>query len=465
MINQPKVLLTHAYYLGSDEKESKIMKPYPPLGILYLAAYLEQKAIATDVIDSTFIDFEKHLDLIKKYSPDFIGIYTNLMTKINVVRLISALKYEPNLSHTKIILGGPEVKFNSNNFHANGAEYIVKGEGEETFHELISTLWAGKNISDIKGLSYIKNGAVIENEDRNKLLDMDSLPFPAREKINLQLYFKAWKEKHGASTISVSTMRGCPYTCKWCSRAVYGKSYRRKNAKLVVDELQKIQTQFNFDTIWFVDDVFTVSHKWLSEFTTEIISRNVKIKYECITRADRMNTDVIQLLKQSGCYRVWIGAESGSQKIIDLMDRRVDVNQVRDMIIETRKNGIEAGTFIMLGYPQEKEEDIIETLNHLKISNPDYFTITTAYPIKGTELYLENENKFMNSPDWASTSDRDIKLKTEYSKKYYQYAISWINTEMQLLKLKNKQLNLTTLQLVKLYAKSKLSRNLMRIYK
>ncbi len=465
MINSPKVLLTHAYYLASDEKESKIMKPYPPLGILYLAAYLEKKEIATDVIDSTFIDFEKHIELIKNNAPDFIGIYTNLMTKINVLKLINAIKNEPKLVHTKIILGGPEVKFNSTNFHNNGAEFIVKGEGEETFHELISNIWANKTIKTIQGLSFIENGNITENEDRKKLLDMDSLPTPAREKINLQLYFNAWKEKHGASTISVSTMRGCPYTCKWCSRAVYGQSYRRKNAKLVVDELQKIQNQYNFDTIWFVDDVFTVSHKWLLEFTNEITNRKVKIKYECITRADRMNEDVIKLLKQSGCYRVWIGAESGSQKVIDLMDRRVDVNQVREMIIETRKNGIEAGTFIMLGYPGEKEYDIIETLNHLKISNPDYFTITTAYPIKGTELYLENESEFINSPDWASSSDRDIKLKTEYSKKYYQYAVRWINNEMKLLKFKSNQINLSASQHLKLYIKSKLSRSLMRIYK
>jgi radical SAM superfamily enzyme YgiQ (UPF0313 family) len=235
MINSPKVLLTHAYYLASDEKESKIMKPYPPLGILYLAAYLEKKEIATDVIDSTFIDFEKHIELIKNNAPDFIGIYTNLMTKINVLKLINAIKNEPKLVHTKIILGGPEVKFNSTNFHNNGAEFIVKGEGEETFHELISNIWANKTIKTIQGLSFIENGNITENEDRKKLLDMDSLPSPAREKINLQLYFNAWKEKHGASTISVSTMRGCPYTCKWCSRAVYGQSYRRKNAKLVVD--------------------------------------------------------------------------------------------------------------------------------------------------------------------------------------------------------------------------------------
>jgi anaerobic magnesium-protoporphyrin IX monomethyl ester cyclase len=465
MINSPKVLLTHAYYLSEDEKELKIMKPYPPLGILYLAAFLEQKNIKTDVVDSTFIDFKKQLELIIDYSPDYIGIYTNLMTKVNVIKLIAALKNEPKLSKTKIILGGPEVKFNSKNFHANGAEFIVKGEGEETFFELIVNLSLDKDLGNIDGLSYLKNGRIIENQDRKKLIEIDCLPFPAREKINLNLYFNAWKQKHGASTISVSTMRGCPYTCKWCSRAVYGKSYRRKNVKFVVDEIQEIQQKYNFDTIWFVDDVFTVSHKWLLEFKNEVVSRRVKIKYECITRADRMSMEVIQLLKESGCYRVWIGAESGSQKVIDLMDRRVDVNQVREMIIETRKNGIEAGTFTMLGYPGETEEDIIETLNHLKISNPDYFTITTAYPIKGTELYIENENEFMNSPDWATSSDRDIKLNTAYSKKYYQYAVSWINNEMKLLKLKNQQMQLSRMEFFKLLIKSKLSRNLMRMYK
>ena len=174
------------------------------------------------------------------------------------------------------------------------------------------------------------------------------------------------KKHHGNSALTISTQRGCPYTCKWCSTAVYGQSYRRRSPQNVVDEISEIVQTYNPDSLWFVDDVFTVSHKWLESFANELESRKMNVRFECITRADRMNENVVQLLKRAGCFRVWIGAESGSQKVIDLMDRRVDVNQVRKMIQLSKKCGIKAGTFIMLGYPGETEEDIFETLKPFK---------------------------------------------------------------------------------------------------
>jgi radical SAM superfamily enzyme YgiQ (UPF0313 family) len=160
--------------------------------------------------------------------------------------------------------------------------------------------------------------------------------------------------------------------------------------------------------------------------------------YECITRADRMNEEVIKELKSSGCFRVWIGAESGSQKVIDLMDRRVDVNQVRDMIKLAQSNGIQAGTFIMVGYPGETEEDIFETVHHLKTSNPDIFTITVAYPIKGTPLYQEVEDRFIEDLPWETSTDRDIDFKRTYSRKYYNYAVSMIVNEVNAFKAQQK---------------------------
>ena len=187
------------------------------------------------------------------------------------------------------------------------------------------------------------------------------------------------------------------------------------------------------DMIWFVDDVFTINHKWLHEFATEIEQRKVEVSYEIITRSDRVNEEVLQLLKKSGCFRVWIGAESGSQKIIDAMDRRVKVEQVRETIKMVKAYGMEAGTFIMLGYPGEEENDIKETLHHLKYSNPDHYTITVAYPIKGTPLYSEVENIFTEDLPWESSTDRDIDFKRRYKRSYYTQAIKWINSEMQYL--------------------------------
>jgi radical SAM superfamily enzyme YgiQ (UPF0313 family) len=211
---------------------------------------------------------------------------------------------------------------------------------------------------------------------------------------------------------------------------VYGGTYRRRSAKLVVDEIIALQSQYTFDNIWFVDDVFTISHKWLKEFSDEIEARNVIVRYEIITRADRMNDEVIALLVKSGCFRVWIGAESGSQDVIDAMDRRVDVKQVREMIKLAKRKGLEAGTFIMLGYPGETQRDIKETIRHLNESAPDHFTITLAYPIKGTPLYAETENKFIDPQRWEISTDRDIDFKRTYSRRYYDFALRWVHNEV-----------------------------------
>lgn len=437
-----KILLTHGYFLEEDEKEKLIMKPYAPLGILYISAYLRKNNYPNGIFDSTFSSFEKQCARILEIKPDIIGVYTNLMTKLNVLRLIRFVRGQEVLKHTRIVLGGPEVRNHASEFLGHGADALVIGEGEETMLQLVQ-LYEGKSglqPGDIKSAAW-KNaqGEIVINAERPLLRTIDELPFPARDAIDLQMYFDAWKKAHGESTVSLSTMRGCPYTCKWCSRAVYGLSYRRRSPKIVADEIEMLQANYRFDSIWFVDDVFTVSHKWLEEFAAEIAARKIKIRYEIITRADRMNENVIDLLVQSGCYRVWIGAESGSQKIIDAMDRRVDVQQVREMIRLSRKKGLQAGTFIMLGYPGETQDDIRETIRHLSESDPDFYTLTIAYPIKGTPLYQETRNDFIHPPEWAHSTDRDIDFRRTYPRRYYDYAVRWVNNEVRFRKLRRER--------------------------
>jgi anaerobic magnesium-protoporphyrin IX monomethyl ester cyclase len=448
------VLLTHAYFLNDDAKEQQIMRPYPPLGILYISAFLEQHGI-----EKGFNNY-----LIEQ-KPSVIGIYVNLMTKLNVLASISFIKEK--LPHTKIILGGPEVHHSAENFLHHGADFIVIGEGEVTMLELVQHITrvdSAKEIDSFKnidGIAFLYNNTFVKTNEREKIKDINELAIPNRKKIDLPLYLDAWKNRHGKNAISVSTMRGCPYTCKWCSRAVYGLSYRRRSPEKVVEELELIKKEYNPDTLWFVDDVFTISHKWLKSFAEELKKKDVLIPYECITRADRMNEEVITLLKETGCFRVWIGAESGSQKVIDLMDRRVDVNQVRDMIKLTRKHGIEAGTFIMLGYPGETEKDIEETIHHLKQSNPDHFTITVAYPIRGTELYQEIEATQTTQLDWATSTDRQIDFKRTYSRRYYDFAVKRVINEVNYSKHANGFPNATA---SKLKIKSILAKLAMRWY-
>ncbi len=430
-----KVVLTHGYFIGEDEREQRIMKPYPPLGLQYVSAYLEQKGWENDIFDTTFQTFQQLEAYLLSAKPDVLGIYTNLMTKINVLKIIRFLQVNPSLSHTKIILGGPEVRNHMERFLRYGADVIVFGEGENTFLELVEIYERDQqpDLSAVLGIAFLDaSGQVIANGERPLIRELDELPFPNRKKIDQQRYFDVWKMQHGHSMITINTMRGCPYGCRWCSRAVYGQSYRRRSPANVVEEMFQLKQQYQFDRIWFVDDVFTINHKWLRGFVQALQERDLQIPYEVITRADRMNLEVVQLLKTSGCFRVWIGAESGSQKILDAMNRMVKAEKVVEMIRLAKQHGIQTGTFIMLGYPGETEEDIIATRDYLLDANPDHYTVTIAYPIKGTPLYEEVEHRFTEELPWDKSTDRDIDFERTYSRRYYDYAIRWIDLEIYL---------------------------------
>lgn len=459
------ILLTHGYFIAEDDKEQQIMKPYPPLGLLYISAFLNQNKIDNTIFDSTFSTKKELKEFLLKNKPKIIALYTNIVTKLNVLEFIQFIRANPDLKDTKIILGGPDITSNIENYLNTSADYLVIGEGEQTLLDLVNSIENNTDSSEIQGIAYKKEKEIIKTAPRVKIKDLSELPLPNREGIVLENYLDTWKKFHGSSTISVSTQRGCPYTCKWCSTAVYGQSYRRRPAKKVVEELKFLKGRYNPDSIWFVDDVFTVSHKWIKEFHQETQKQNCIIPFECITRAERLDEGILKLLKEAGCVKIWIGAESGSQRIIDKMDRRVDVNVVRETIQKTNALGIETGTFIMVGYPDETEEDINETIKHLKIANPTQFTITLAYPIKGTSLYNEIEKEFSTDLNWNTSTDRDIDFKRTYPRKYYDYAIrrivNEVNYNKELLKGKNKNL----IMCFKLKTKSILALAGMKFYK
>ena len=232
-----KILLTHGYFINEDPAEKKIMKPYPPLGILYISAYLQNQGIENKVFDTTFSSKDELKDYLLQYLPDYLGIYVNLMTKLNVLEIIKFIKSREELSHTKIILGGPDIRYNAENFLRHGADYLVIGEGEESFYQLIKTVDKGKSIEvkDVHGICFNdENGKPFFTAERNLIREIDELPIPDRKKIDISAYQKVWKKHHGADAVSVSTMRGCPYTCRWCSRAVTDRATAAAHRKMLL---------------------------------------------------------------------------------------------------------------------------------------------------------------------------------------------------------------------------------------
>ncbi len=455
-----KIFLTHGYFLNTDKKELEIMKPYVPLGILYISAYLKENRFDVTVFDSTFSSPEEQRKKLVEEKPGIIAVYCNLMTKLNVLPLIKFIKSSPDLQHSKIVLGGPEPPFYAKEFLDYGADIIVEGEGEEAMKEIINELSAQMpGLSKINGIYFKLGDEIIKTPLREKIKNIDVLPMPDRNSVDLSLYLTAWKNAHGYSSVSLNTMRGCPYTCKWCSHSVYGVSYRRRSPQKTVEEIEYIIERYNPDMLWFVDDVFTVSHKWLASLEKLFKERNIKIKFECISRSDRLNEDVMKSLKNLGCFRLWIGAESGSQHVLDLMDRRVGAEDTREKIKLARKYGIEAGTFIMLGYPGERKKDIVTPAQHLIDSNPDIFLTTVAYPIKGTPFFTEVEEKLITDLPWDKRTDRDFDFKGRYSKKFYKHANRYLVNEVNYHKMKLSGAGL--IKTGKTFLKAKISKVMM----
>lgn len=418
------IVLTHGYFLYQDEKEQKIMRPYPTLGLLYISAFLKQAGKNVTLLDSTFMQPEVWQQAVVDANPSVVACYTNLMTKVELLRQLRLLK--PLLPNATFVVGGPDVSYNIEAYLNAGFDFVIIGEGEQTMLDLCNARESSTDFNAVHGIAFLEKGNVVVTETRTKIKEMKELPFPDRASIPFETYLSVWKEHHGLRTANISTQRGCPYTCKWCSTAVYGQSYRRNDAQRVVEEILHLKKDFGVEALWFVDDVFTVSHKWVSELKHAFDAAGLVIPFECISRAERLNDTVLEQLKSMGCFRIWIGAESGSQQVIDRMDRRVKLETVQAMMQRTQDFGMEAGTFIMVGYPGEEHEDLIATMDHIIKCNPDHLTITRAYPIKGTSLYAEIENRITVQPDWNTSTDREIQFELPYSDAYYKHAIRYL---------------------------------------
>ncbi len=426
-----ELLLTHGYFLYEDPKELQIMKPYAPLGILYLCSHLRKQGFDVDVFDTTFSNREALFQHLRTEVPSVLGIYANLMTRSNVVEILKVARE----AGWKTIVGGPEPGAYALEYLQAGADLVVFGEGELTMQELLEAFRARAHdsVSGIPGLAYLDAAGIMhETPQRAQIADLDAQPWPARHAIDVNRYVKTWRDAHGKGSVNFITARGCPYKCRWCSHQVFGQTHRRRDPLLVVDEVEFLLQTYSPDMVWVSDDVFTINHKWIRDYAAEMRRRGLRIPFECISRADRLNAEMLDLLAELGCFRVWIGSESGSQRILDAMERGVKVEQVQQAIALTRERGIESGMFLMWGYEGEELDDIEATIRHVCVSQPDIFFTTVSYPIKGTPYYKKISDRLVQLQPWGTTTDREIKIKGRHSRNFYSHADKLLRTEAQL---------------------------------
>ena len=420
------LLLTHGYYLEEDPAEKY---PYPPLGILYLSSHLKQHAVDVEIFDTTFrgpADFGR---LLAERRPPIVGISGNLRTRRNVLAMTRVAKQHGAI----VVLGGPEPYSYREKYLTRGADAVIGGEGELTLDQLVPHLLehGPRDLQNIPGIAFrAADGEIVENAARPTIEDLDAQPFPDRGAIDIARYQETWRRERGQSAVSLITARGCAYRCTWCSHSVFGFTHRRRSPQNVADEVESIVETYGPDMLWYADDVFTVHHRWISEYAAELENRGLRLPFEAISREDRLDEEVIRTLADMGCFRLWVGAESGSQRILDAMGRRTNAERMREVIGLLQRHGIEAGTFIMLGYEGETARDIAATIDYLKAAAPDTYLTTLAYPIKGTEYYRQVADRVVSPTSWEEGSDRDLTIAGRRSQRYYRFAIRWLVNEV-----------------------------------
>jgi radical SAM superfamily enzyme YgiQ (UPF0313 family) len=421
-----RLLLTHGYFLGEDVKEQKIMKPYVPLGLLYLSSHLRAKGFDVDIYDSTFGSRDDLFSVLDRSEPATLGIYGNLMTRPNVL----AIATRARAAGWRVVLGGPEPANYAEEYLAAGADVIAAGEGEKSLERLLATGFDPAYWPSIKGIIFrAGSGAVVRTGSAELIQSLDAQPWPDRERVAIPRYLETWRKFHGNGSLSVITARGCPYRCNWCSHSVYGMTHRRRSPGSVVNEVEWLLERYNPDALWIADDVFTIHPGWIADYAALMKHRGIRISFECITRADRLNEQTAGLLAQLGCVRVWIGSESGSQRILDAMERGVRVEQVRSAVALCKQMGIQTGMFLMWGYDGEEISDIEATVDHVKQCQPDIFFTTVSYPIKGTPYFDKVADRLVTLGSWHERTERDFKIRGRHSRIFYQHADELLRSE------------------------------------
>ena len=423
------VLFTHSYFLSFDPKEHRAMMPYAPLGTLYAAAYIRSMGYSVALADSMLADGEDHIvAAIESYRPRIVVIYDddfNYLTKMCLNRMrqasfrMSAIARDAGC---RVIVHGSDPADHIDEYIEHGAEFVVRGEGEITLGELLHSLIRGTpTLEAIPGVAFRHDGRMVVTAARKVLKNLDALTFPARDLVDTEKYRALWRQRHGYFSVNVVTTRGCPFHCNWCAKPIYGQVYNSRTPENVAEELAWLKEHIRPDHVWFCDDIFGLTPGWIEEFSQRVMTRNAVIPFKCLGRVDLLDDEAtIAALKRAGCTSVWVGAESGSQKILDAMEKGTTVRQIYNTTALLKRAGISVGFFLQFGYPGEGDEDILLTQRMLRECMPDEIGISVSYPLPGTPFYARVKEELGQKQNWTTSADLDMLFRGQHVPEYYR---------------------------------------------
>lgn len=447
------ILFANTYFLKHDLKEFRNMNLYAPLGTLYAAAYVMQKGYSAALFDTMLADSEEDLKAsLEEHKPKYMVIYDdtfNYLTKMCLTRMREAAfrmsEIAKEFGCTVIVSGSDSVDHLEKYFH-HKVDFAICGEGEHTLGELLDHLSArsaatkqsyedtpfasseaaqrvpsGSSHHNINGLALIENGKITRTAPRKVLKELDTLPYPAWELVDLAKYRELWLKHHGYFSVNLVTTRGCPFHCNWCAKPVYGQVYNSHSPEYIAGQVKLLKEKYSADHIWFCDDIFGLKPGWVKDFDEAVNKDNIKLPFKCLSRADLLlKEDNISHLANAGCESIWIGAESGSQKILDAMDKGTTIEEIYEATRLLKKHGIKTCFFLQFGYTGETMTEINQTIKMVNDLMPDDIGISVSYPLPGTKFYERVSSQMKKKHNWELSDDFEMMFDGTYSTDFYR---------------------------------------------
>ena len=424
-----KVLFTHSYFYRFDPKQWKAKQPFPPLATITAASFIRNFGYEVRLFDTALRESpEEIIQAIEEFKPDYLVIYDdgfNYLTKMCLTNMrqaafrIAQIAKKKNLT---AIVSSSDATDHYEKYLNNGADYIIIGEAEHTLCELLEALNSGLNdLSEINGLAFKTNNQIVRTNARQIEHNLDVFPMAAWDLVNIDDYKKIWAEGKKEFSLNIATTRGCPFKCNWCAKPIYGNRYNSRSPENVVDEIEFLQRQYGVNYFWFCDDIFGLKPGWVQKFRDDAKSRNLKFRYKIQSRVDLLlKEDTIDALAESGADIVWVGAESGSQKILDSMDKGTTVEEIYSAVKLLKSKNIKVAFFLQFGYLGETKEDIDKTIQMVLDLMPDEIGISVSYPLPGTKFYETVKEQLKEKTNWTDSDDLAVMFRSTFHPAYYK---------------------------------------------
>ena len=440
------VLFGQAYYLRFDPKLWAARQPYPPLGTLYAAAYLRDRGHRVALFDAMLAQSEQDWSAaLDRHRPAVAVLYEdnfNYLSKMCLLRMRTAAL--EMIAHARVrrvpaIVAGSDATDHPETYLDAGAACVLIGEGELTLHEVLATgLELGPDqLRKVRGICFRdERGELVRTAPREPTRDLDALPMPAWDLVDVDQYRAIWQKHHGHHSMNLVTTRGCPYHCNWCAKPIYGQRYAVRTPDRVVEEMAWLKRTYAPDHLWIADDIFGLKPGWVEEFARLAEERDARIPFKCLMRADQVTPRVAAALRRAACRTVWLGAESGSQKILDAMEKGIKVEQIVSAARALHAAGVAVGLFLQFGYPGELREDIERTLEMMRACAPDDIGVSISYPLPGTRFYERVRAELGRKRNWFDSDDLDTMYPATYSPEFYRVLHQAVHAEFRVRRVK-----------------------------